>query len=599
MPKPPFNPNAPFEQVKPPFDPNAEFEVLDQHYEESSDDQGGAGQAMLEHFGDAAALGYLPHIQSFVEGLLPNPNSDADAKLKAQGFKLPNEPGYVDRRDANAKRIAAEGEAHPYASLAGTGLGILGSGAMAASLAPAQAATTLGRLKQARDMGLIMGAAQNPGDVEGEIDPLQLMGRATNSVIGGVAGVGGQAVAEYAPGALRGFQGKINNFAENRAFKAFGPMKKQVVRAHAGDRINSIGRTALDEGLFDGLPKSYRGLEEAAAEAASKRGAQVDQIVKEIDQASKNIPGIMKSGESAAQVGVNRQAIAKAVYEDLKMSPGVPGANSHNQKLTALIEEFENGGASHIPVGENEALKRELGDNIMWKRNPGTDIPLDEQVRRSLYSKTRQGTEDAAAALEGMVGTQNSGSFREAKNTYGNLKEASDIAKNKADAQLANNFLGLGDKIVGGAGAIIGGTQGDGWEDRIKNATIGAGVALGSRMAKTTGNQVLAKGANSLAQKMAMFPKLAEIAKRNPSMVSELFQQLESKAQGVGSFVRDLPSIKDPAFIQRIQENPELLEQIKNPELKAKLQEKLNRDPASEKIMSPQEAQNQFIKGNQ
>lgn len=142
------------------------------------------GQAALEGFGETATLGYLPQIQAGIEKILPNPTADADAKLKAMGIDVP-EQSYVQMRDENIARQGQLAKQNPGASMAGKGAGIV------ASMAMPLPGAAMGKVARSALQGGITGAAYNPGDVKGEVNPLQLEERAPNAALGTLFGTAG------------------------------------------------------------------------------------------------------------------------------------------------------------------------------------------------------------------------------------------------------------------------------------------------------------------------------------------------------------------------------------------------------------------------
>ncbi len=136
-------------------------------------------QAALEGFGDTATMGYLPHLQA----LASKPLYGALNALTGQSVEPMD---YVQERDMNIARQKGLSESNPGSSLAGKGLGIaattmLPAGKLAAFLAPKSVAG-------AAALGATQGAIYNPGDKQGEVDPLQLEERAGNAAVGGLAG---------------------------------------------------------------------------------------------------------------------------------------------------------------------------------------------------------------------------------------------------------------------------------------------------------------------------------------------------------------------------------------------------------------------------
>lgn len=190
---------------------------------------GGPAQTALESFGETATFGYLPQLQAATEkgisslsGLLGIGPAAEDIALKEQGFKLPEDPTYAQMRDENIARQELQAQENPEAAgggrvagaivgapLPGAAAGKLGlkglqkllSGANITKAARAGKIGGLGgTLAQGALTGAALGAAYNPGDVQGEVlDPeKELIGRLQGAVTGGAGG----AIAGSAAGAL-------------------------------------------------------------------------------------------------------------------------------------------------------------------------------------------------------------------------------------------------------------------------------------------------------------------------------------------------------------------------------------------------------------
>lgn len=190
----------------------------------------------LEGFGKGASLGYLPQMQAGVEkatdaiGDLKDKAlqtigldqlTSLDAQLRKQGFKLPDST-YVEVRDSNIKRQAQQAKDNPITAGVSNVAGGVATGIATAPLmawANGAKAVTLGGkigqgMLQGARTGIVYGAAANPGDIEGEISPLQLQDRGVNAFKGGLLGAGLGAGAAVV-GA--GYQGVKNSPAKVKA----------------------------------------------------------------------------------------------------------------------------------------------------------------------------------------------------------------------------------------------------------------------------------------------------------------------------------------------------------------------------------------------
>lgn len=145
-----------------------------------------AEQTALESYGNAATLGYLPQLQAAVQKLFPDASGGADAELEAQGFNVDQE-SYLESRDRNIGRMDRQAEENPNAAMLGTGAGILATAAIPVGHA-ARGASLAAKAGRGAATGAAFGAAANPGDVEGELSPVQAGQRGKNAAVGAAFG---------------------------------------------------------------------------------------------------------------------------------------------------------------------------------------------------------------------------------------------------------------------------------------------------------------------------------------------------------------------------------------------------------------------------
>lgn len=204
-----------------------------------------AGMSALEHFGNAASLGYLPQISAATE---PVTNKILDF-LTGNNVSEGDKSTYVQRRDEVTRRLKQQEQEHPTASMAGSiGGGLSGGIAMMPLLPGAQAAKAGGGLLSLIKQGAITGAKQgavygavsNPGDVEGQVSPLQpierLQGTAQGAAFGG-------AVGGAVPAAIAGGKKVVEGIKEipSSLLSYLGGVKKDVIKEYTQfhSRINA------------------------------------------------------------------------------------------------------------------------------------------------------------------------------------------------------------------------------------------------------------------------------------------------------------------------------------------------------------------------
>lgn len=493
----------------------------------------------IESFADTVTLGNLPQIQALIGKLLPNPNAEADAKLKEMGITPPPQESYLEARDRNIKRQELQGKEHPYWKGVGTVGGIVAGGATTGALGRlaglGKTATALGRFKDAAKIGAVMGAVSNPGDKEGEINPLQLEDRLKSAGIGAGVGMASELASEAIGFGSKKASQYFRNKAEQKAFNALGPDLRAVRQNMSKRDVQKIGRTLLDSGAIKSRASREKmfGLIKMAKEA---KGKELESVINELGKMQDDLfaakPGLVKYGTriDGVKSGIDRKRIAQSLRDDL-ISPhlDIPDMLSQNAKVEKLIKEFENGGDELLSILHGEDLKKAVGKQIKWDRLPGTDIPLKEQVRRSLYSKLRQGTEDAAAYMDDLAGNSKGSRFKSVKSQFGNLKEAEKIIEKRLARDTANRLLSPSDYFTGGIGAAAGFASGGSIEDKVKNAAIGASLGLVNKLGRNYGNQITAKMYESAANALFQIPKFAKMAEKNPSEFHAMVQTVLSK----------------------------------------------------------------------
>lgn len=315
----------------------------------------GDAQAALEQYGNRALMGHLPQAQAKLEHLV-DPESDE-----------------VADRDQNIARLAQQEKESPRASRAGSvaGLGAnalltskligatglmgnapgLGTSAGEAIAGPAtQNAYRLKRYMDAAKVAGVMGGLSNPGDVEGESDPLQLGARAKNAAMSIPYGLGGQLVADgvsLAPATVS----RLKALANEKAFNVYGAGKRAFKEAFSKDQVQSLGRMGLDEGFISPI-QTAKGLATKVEAAKDASGGEIGNILDQVDA-------------------------------------------SNAQKAAAQEEALRaSGGAQPIPAeskapspAELTALKRDFGLNTTFDSEQGA--PLDPESIQSASDKLR------------------------------------------------------------------------------------------------------------------------------------------------------------------------------------------------------------------
>ncbi len=476
------------------------------------------GQTALEHFGNGAALGYIPHLQAATEmgvNALGEAKDKAldmvgldhlasiDHQLREQGFKLPDE-SYLAARDANIKRLAKEKKDNPItAGAAGIG-GSIATGIATTPLMPARAATVAARLKDAATIGAATGIAANPGDNEGELAPIQLEDRAKNGLIGAGAGLATQGAVESVAKAAPFLSDNarkaglyLQNKAEKAAVNATGATGKQA--SQFGD---DAGRELLDRGVVR-FGDSQAKIAKRAAAAVESANGQIDQALSKLD---------------AQGVSVDGDQVRRSLQDKIEKMGSDPSKSDIARLLQNEVEHLDNATTAKSSTGfgmqEAESIKRG------YNRKAGNWAdPEKSQAGKEAYQTYRGAVEDAAREADPATAKL----FDEGKKSYGLLAPIQEAAERRAATTSQSPAGGLLDSAaaIGGFGA--GGAPG----------ALAAPIAR--RVIAPRISSTIAASADTASKFLLKSPQFANLAEKNPQAFSALAANFARKVNPGGA----------------------------------------------------------------
>ncbi len=500
-------------------------------------------QTQLENFGNVVAAGHLPQLQAMFERFLsPDATSEVDEKLKAEGFQLP-ERGYVQMRDENIKSQDASNERNPLSAAIGTGAGIVVQApliAKTAASAVGKGVSMLGRAKGAAATGFGLGAANNPGDVEGELNPLQGEERLMNAGKGAVFGLATQGAGEVigkAGEVVKNAPKTLERAANSSAFKATGAMLKDFRKAFGNNTPEEIGKTLIAKKIV----QAGDSLEQIAIKTSTAKQEAGQTIRKVYDQVNKFIGGAATGAQKFTRreqalldsTKLNGTKIAGdarvAVIKAFKNSPGNTEAKA--KVLSALDDVAAMGDDIELP----DLIEARMGidDQINYAKKMG-DLPIVQQQLKTLRDSIHKAIQQRVRAVGVVVKDKKLiENLRTANKEYGHLATAEKTAVDRISRTEANNFFSLGDKIVGAAAGAGDITRAESPEDAAKSIITGFLTAYLSRQGRTYGPAMLSATSRKFGealQKPAAMAKfgepLIEAAKRSPQEFQALINQL-------------------------------------------------------------------------
>lgn len=508
---------------------------LAKHQEQPTGDKTSAGMAALEHYGNTATMGYLPHLQAGLEKLLPNPTADTDAKLEEQGFSVPsNDRSYIDARDENLGRLKTEQEEHPYASGAGTIAGVAAGALMPAS-AISKTAGLGAKIAQGAKTGALYGAAANPGDIEGEYSPIQLSGRAQNAAIG--AAIGGTAPAVLA-GLEKGgsvVKDYLRKKAALKATRALGrPTPTQATKMAASGQDVQLGRDLLDSGAIPvlGTPGRIAG--------------RVENLQEEAGQA---VSDLIKRGGDSKLIDAQKLGVEILDSPELAQMRKTPGMESTVAAIEKQVETLAKNG--NLSLEEAQALRQGIDKSINFNKAS----PDMRGAQEGLYQQRTAIRDAMSGAIDSLPGSTEKGALLKANRKYGRLSEASDILEKEIGRDQANRAISLTDTIAAGSGAATG------------NPLAALALGAANKFGRTFGNSIQARVYDAIAKKAGSAGVLA--SKLNPQVASMIAQRASLGEPGIEQDQDAV--IKDPKLMEMFRNEPTLIDSISDDRVKAKV----------------------------
>lgn len=492
--------------------------------EPASNPDTGVAQTALEHFGKGASLGYLPQLQAGAEKAVDTIGdvkdkaldivglgdlASIDFQLRKKGFKLPDST-YTEVRDANIKRQAEQAKVNPGVAHAADIAGGLTTGIATSGLLPeVGAATTIaGKVAQGAVQGAkvggIYGAVANPGDVEGEVSPLQLKQRAMNAGKGAATGavIGGAVpiVAKGVSTVANKIADKLQNVAEDAAVNATGATGKQ-----ASKFSDDAGRELLDRGIVK-FGDNQAKISERAQQAVDAANKQIDSSLSKLE---------------ADGVKVDGNAIYKTIRDkinELKSDPSQADiAKNLENELDNLLNSTDAKDSTTFGVKEAEQIKRG------YNRKAGNWAdPEKSQAGKEMYQTYRGAVEDAAQKADPATAKL----FEEGKKAYGMLSPIQEAAERRAATTSQSPAGGLADIAAATGGFVKGGPVG----------ALAAPIArrvIAPRLASS-----IAITADALADQLRTIPKFANLETSQPAAFQALVSRMSTPSVDPSAVMR-------------------------------------------------------------
>lgn len=470
-------------------------------------------QTAAENFGQGLTGGYLPQIQAAIQPV-------SDKIFGAIIGDHPEPESYVKSRDENIRRIESESSRNPKSAVAGQVAGVVTGAALTPELG---GAGVISKAARGAAAGAAYGAAQNPGDVEGVVNPIQGKERLENAKTGAEFGAAG-ALIEKGVGAMRNSADSAQKFANAQAVKAAGGTLKDMRQIQAKGKIDELGQFALDNKIVE-AGDTVKDVAKKAESFRQKVGDDLDAIYGKAKQAMEQhgaqgvegAPGVGTPQITGFNPAQNKDQILSAVSEQLGDSPAKAKAVSTVRKYLGQLER-DYGDQVLDPKKAND-IKTAVDKEINYARNPLTKNPAAEEGYSVLRNYINEAVKSHVEQLGAASGDPElAKKLVNANKAYGNARQFQNMADDRIARDMANKTFGLTDTIAGTGGAaagyVAGEHSGHGMEGAIAGFMAGAAhKSLGKYGASTMASMankaapVLDKSAVPISEFLARSPK--------------------------------------------------------------------------------------------
>lgn len=510
--------------------------VDDPHPSEQSKPETQA-DAALQGFGNGLTLGYAPQLQAMAE----KPIAKLYDLVNGTNVSDDISDDYTKRRDDWIKRQEQLAQDNPKtfiaANLAGTGVGMAamspisalragGTVAKGASTA-AKVGASLGRATRAAAQGATLAALSNPGDVEGQVDPLRLDARLSNSKLGALFGAGGAIAGDAIATTADKARAYLRSKAAQKAFKSAGPTLKDYRTAAARGDVEKLGGFMLDNNLL--------GAGDTFDDIASKAGALNDQAGGELDDIYKLAVANHEGSGLGYNPAVDKQKLMALAEE--RLGDHVDKAAALNKLSSYLDEVGQKYGEGFNPKAMQN-VKSAMDEKINYSRNPLMKDPASEKAFSAGRGYMNDKIDETIRALSG---SEAGDALSAANSKYGMSKTIEQIAKDRSSREAANRFLSPSDYGMSAVGALGGAMTGDSPEQKLRNAAMGAALGFANKGMRQYGNPIVAQSLNSLSSKLAAIPRFAEMARQNPQAYRALVQSLAMSPKFTPALSKEQP----------------------------------------------------------
>lgn len=428
---------------------------------------------------------------------------------------------YVRSRDASRAEDDRSRAANPGAMLVGE----IGGGAIIPAGAAASGVGLAARLGRGALAGGLSGAVQGAGSSRGDAADMRgdaLLGGAFGAGVGALGpglGAAGSAAISRMP---QGLKDKASEYA----MRAAGYLPSDLKRIFKGPGESAVrrqGRELLDAGVIP-VGGNASDVMHRIAEARPQAGRAVGEFIEQADASGARFDPTPFLERAQREI-VDANALNPA------LEPLTSTVQTHLAKQRKIAEDL--GGT--IPFRLAQDWKSGAQDVLNYGNpwNNAGPSATQASMSKDLARIVKEGIDDQVGDV---LGPGARDGFQAARRRYGALADADAVSRKAAASLEGGSTFGLKDVLAGSGASSAAAAMGD----PMLAAVVAPGVAALSRLSRTRGNSVLARGFDAAADLAAtpagtrfrqLAAALAEAGTLTPSAERALVAAAEAEAE--------------------------------------------------------------------
>lgn len=415
---------------------------------------------------------------------------------------------YTASRDSARKSIESFEKQNPASGIALNVLGGLATPGIGAAGGLINKASGLKKLGTVAGLGAAQGALMNPGEKEGEINPLQLDERLSNAGSGAAISAGLLGAGKVLGGAANALK-NLPETSKKLAFQGLGPFKADVKKIIKADPIADKEKTIKEIGDYvqknnlSGLTEDPELLLEKIREMKNTTGQKLDDLY----------------SEASSKIGsdINPKEIAKNFLD--KINSEVKNKTNKKQIISKAEQIAEDLSSTENSIPALKEFHTDLGRYIYGKN--AFTVPTQE---KDAYVKAYKMINDVIENDLNKISSKDKSLgdvMRSLNKEYSLQSKIGSIAENRLSSDIANNLFGLTEKMSIGQGLAQG--IGEGNPSKVLGGLLGAEIMKTGRKGLYSTS---AKAANALGKLTGKIPEGLSNTLNSPELNSAVTRGL-------------------------------------------------------------------------